>query len=83
MYTLEVVKVELGRCHMQEKVEKDLAQVQELESILVIMEQWTPTSPKWVETVTAIKQWKYQLTPDALELLIVKHIFKLKPDKDE
>ncbi|KAJ7318586.1 hypothetical protein DFH08DRAFT_819863 [Mycena albidolilacea] len=31
----------------------------------------------WVETVTAIKQRKYQLTLDVLELLIVERIFEL------
>ncbi|KAJ7787485.1 hypothetical protein B0H14DRAFT_3095373 [Mycena olivaceomarginata] len=76
-YTPGVAKAELARRHAQEKTEKDLAQVQELESILAIAERWTPASPKWMETVTAIKQRKYQLALDALELLIVERIFEL------
>jgi hypothetical protein len=76
-YTPGVAKAELARHHAQEKTEKDLAQVQELESILAIAERWTPASPKWMETVTAIKQRKYQLALDALELLIVERIFEL------
>ncbi|KAJ7690454.1 hypothetical protein B0H14DRAFT_3100953 [Mycena olivaceomarginata] len=70
-YTPGVAKAELARRHAQEKTEKDLAQVQELESILAIAERWTPASPKWMETR------KYQLALDALELLIVERIFEL------
>jgi hypothetical protein len=54
-----------------------LEQVQELESILAIAERWTTESPKWVETVAAIKQRKYQLALNGLELLIVERIFEL------
>ncbi|KAJ7819079.1 hypothetical protein B0H14DRAFT_3089447 [Mycena olivaceomarginata] len=60
---------EMARRHAQEKAEKDLEQVQELESTLA--------SPKWVETVAAIKQRKYQLALNALELLIMERIFEL------
>ncbi|KAF8182173.1 hypothetical protein K438DRAFT_1486466, partial [Mycena galopus ATCC 62051] len=60
-----------------EKMEKDLEQVQELESMLEIVERWTATSSKWVETAVVIKQQKYQLALDALELLIVERIFEL------
>jgi hypothetical protein len=67
----------MARRHAQEKAEKDLEQVQELESILAIAEQWTTESPKWVETVAAIKQRKYQLALNGLELLIVERIFEL------
>jgi hypothetical protein len=73
-----VGKVELTRRHAQEKkMEKDLEQVQGLESTLEIAEHWTAASPKWVQTVAEIKKRKYQLLLDALELLIAECIFKL------
>jgi hypothetical protein len=53
------------RRHAQEKMEKDLEHMQELEEALEIEERWTTMSPK------------YQFALDALELLIVKHIFEL------
>ncbi|KAJ7747601.1 hypothetical protein B0H14DRAFT_3097002 [Mycena olivaceomarginata] len=59
------------------EVETDLEQVQGLESALDIVERWTATSPKWVQTVAEIKKRKYQLALDALELLIVERIFEL------
>jgi hypothetical protein len=71
-----VGKAEMARHHAQEKAEKDLEQVQELESTLAVAERWTTESPKWVETVAVIKQYKYQLALNALEL-IVEHIFEL------
>jgi hypothetical protein len=58
-------------------MEKDLERVQELEEALEIEERWTTTSPKWTATVNEIKQRKYQLALDALELLIVERIFEL------
>lgn len=70
-------KAELARRHAQEKMEKDLEQVQGLESTLEIVERWTVASPKWVQTVAEIKKPKYQLALDALELLIVERIFEL------
>ncbi|KAJ7785440.1 hypothetical protein B0H14DRAFT_3095663 [Mycena olivaceomarginata] len=76
-YAPGVGKAEMARRHAQEKAEKDLEQVQELESILAIAERWTTESPKWVETVAAIKQRKYQLALNGLELLIVERIFEL------
>ncbi|KAJ7170386.1 hypothetical protein C8R43DRAFT_876062 [Mycena crocata] len=51
--------------------------MEELEEALLIAERWTTPSPKWVETMLAIKKRKYQLALDALELLIVKRIFEL------
>jgi hypothetical protein len=76
-YAPGVGKAEMVRRHAQEKAEKDLEQVQELESTLAVAERWTTESPKWVETVAAIKQRKYQLALNALELLIVECIFEL------
>ncbi|KAJ6602590.1 hypothetical protein DFH09DRAFT_899846 [Mycena vulgaris] len=58
-------------------MEKDLEGVLELEAALEIVECWTTTSPKWVATVGAIKRCRYQLSLDALELLIVERIFGL------
>ncbi|KAJ7367265.1 hypothetical protein DFH08DRAFT_680415 [Mycena albidolilacea] len=58
-------------------MEKDLERVQELEEVLEIEERWTTMSPKWMATVNEIKQRKYQLALDALELLIVERIFEL------
>jgi hypothetical protein len=58
-------------------MEKDLERVQELEEALEIEERWMTTSPKWTATVNEIKQRKYQLALDALELLIVERIFEL------
>ncbi|KAJ7814778.1 hypothetical protein B0H14DRAFT_3476791 [Mycena olivaceomarginata] len=60
-YTPGVAKAELARRHAQEKTEKDLAQHRR--------SGWR-LSP-------AIKQRKYQLALDALELLIVERIFEL------
>ncbi|KAJ7801165.1 hypothetical protein B0H14DRAFT_3092481 [Mycena olivaceomarginata] len=76
-YVPGVGKAELARRHAQEKMEKDLEQVQGLESTLEIVERWTVASPKWVQTVAEIKKRKYQLALDALELLIVERIFEL------
>ncbi|KAJ7349932.1 hypothetical protein DFH08DRAFT_696262 [Mycena albidolilacea] len=52
--------------------------VEELEEMLDIAEHWTMELPKWVVTVDGIKKRKYVLVLDALELLIVEHIFELK-----
>ncbi|KAJ7369220.1 hypothetical protein DFH08DRAFT_619916, partial [Mycena albidolilacea] len=67
----------LVRRHAKEKVEKDLESVHALEAQLDVAERWTVESPKWVSTVVEIKKRKYQLTLDALELLIVERIFEL------
>ena len=76
-YALGVSKAELARRHAREKLDNDLAAVMELEVSLDIVERWTTTSPKWLATVKAVKQRKYQLALDALELLIVERIFEL------
>ncbi|KAJ7197841.1 hypothetical protein GGX14DRAFT_374768 [Mycena pura] len=76
-YTPGISKAELARRHAKEKVEKDLECVQALEVQLDVAERWTAGSPKWVSTVVEIKQRKYQLALDALELLIVERIFEL------
>ena len=76
-YTPGVAKVEVARRHGKEKLEKDLESVQELEQVLEIVMRWTTESPKWKATVVEIKQRKYQLALDALELLIVERIFEL------
>ncbi|KAJ7836778.1 hypothetical protein B0H14DRAFT_3460500 [Mycena olivaceomarginata] len=77
VYAPGVPKAELARRHTKEKVEKDLESVQELERVLDIVERWTTTSAKWVSTTGEIKKRNYQLTLDALELLIVERIFEL------
>ncbi|KAF7353148.1 hypothetical protein MSAN_01502300 [Mycena sanguinolenta] len=76
-YTPGVSKVELARRHAQEKMEKDLDRVHELETTLDIVERWTTESPEWTLTVNKIKKRKYHLALDALELLIVERIFEL------
>ncbi|KAJ7151899.1 hypothetical protein C8R43DRAFT_1087929 [Mycena crocata] len=63
--------------HAKEKLERDIASVEDLEEHLIIPVRWTTTSPKWLETTVAIKKRKYQLALDALELLIVERIFEL------
>ncbi|KAJ7300570.1 hypothetical protein DFH08DRAFT_725213 [Mycena albidolilacea] len=70
-------KADLARWHEQEKMEKDLERVQDLEELLEIEERWTTVSLKWTATVNEIKKRKYHLALDALELLIVEHIFEL------
>jgi hypothetical protein len=42
---------------------------------LGIVKHWMTTSPKWAATVAVVKQCKYQLALNALELRIVKRIF--------
>ncbi|KAJ6600993.1 hypothetical protein DFH09DRAFT_1243004 [Mycena vulgaris] len=76
-YAPGVGKAELARRHGKEKVEKDRESVQELESVLDIVDRWTTELPKWESTVIEIKKRKYQLALDALELLIVERIFEL------
>ncbi|KAJ7872320.1 hypothetical protein B0H14DRAFT_3083643 [Mycena olivaceomarginata] len=76
-YVQKLVNLGASQRHAQEKMEKDLEQVQGLESTLEIVERWTVASPKWVQTVAEIKKRKYQLALDALELLIVERIFEL------
>ncbi|KAJ6591458.1 hypothetical protein DFH09DRAFT_1244592 [Mycena vulgaris] len=76
-YEPGVAKAEVARRHAREKMEKDLEAVRELEVSLDIVDRWTTASPKWVATVAAVKQRKYQLALDALELLIVERIFEL------
>ncbi|KAJ7813008.1 hypothetical protein B0H14DRAFT_3478474 [Mycena olivaceomarginata] len=66
-----------ARRHVQEKMEKDLDRVQELEETLGIVERWTTESPKWTATVEDIKRRKYNIALNALELLIVERIFEL------
>ncbi|KAJ6470477.1 hypothetical protein C8R45DRAFT_1055093 [Mycena sanguinolenta] len=76
-YTPGVRKEELARRHAQEKMEKDLERVQELERVLDVEQRWTVTSPKWTATMVEIKKRKYHMALDALELLIVERIFEL------
>jgi hypothetical protein len=72
-----VLKAGLARCQAWEKMERDLDSVHKLEAVLDIVECWTTISPKWVATATAVKKQKYQLAPNAMELLIVERIFEL------
>ncbi|KAJ7869745.1 hypothetical protein B0H14DRAFT_3083932 [Mycena olivaceomarginata] len=76
-YTLGVSKEDRARRRAQEKVEKDLGHVEELEETLDIVERWTTESAKWGATVEEIKRRKYTVALDALELLIVERIFEL------
>ncbi|KAJ7309178.1 hypothetical protein DFH08DRAFT_823603 [Mycena albidolilacea] len=76
-YTPGVSGKDRVRCHAQEKMEKDLDRVQELEETLGIVERWTTESPKWTATVEDIKRCKYNIVLNALELLIVERIFEL------
>ncbi|KAF7367948.1 hypothetical protein MSAN_00859900 [Mycena sanguinolenta] len=76
-YVLGISKEDRARRHAQEKMEKDLERVQELEEILEIEERWTTASSKWLETVGEIKKRKYHIALDQLELLIVERIFEL------
>lgn len=76
-YTPEVSKEDRARRRAQEKVEKDLERVEELEEMLDIVERWTTESAKWGETVEEIKKRKYAVALHALELLIVERIFEL------
>jgi hypothetical protein len=77
VYALGMPKAESARRHAKEKVKKDFESVQELKRVLDIVERWTTMSAKWVSTTVEIKKRKYQLAFDALELLIVEHIFEL------
>ncbi|KAJ7794775.1 hypothetical protein B0H14DRAFT_2392274 [Mycena olivaceomarginata] len=76
-YTPGVSGKDRARHHAQEKMEKDLDRVQELEETLGIVERWTTESPKWTVTVEDIKRRKYNIALNALELLIVERIFEL------
>lgn len=76
-YVPGISKTEVARRHAQEKVTRDLDAVHELEASLEILERWTTSSPRWAATVQAVKQHKYQLALDGLELLIVERIFEL------
>ncbi|KAJ7714166.1 hypothetical protein B0H14DRAFT_2644538 [Mycena olivaceomarginata] len=76
-YTSGVSKAELVRHHAREKVDRDLEAVHELEEKLGILDCWTSESPQWTTTVQQIKQKKYQKALDAVELLVVEHIFEL------
>ncbi|KAJ7857422.1 hypothetical protein B0H14DRAFT_3085219 [Mycena olivaceomarginata] len=76
-YTPGVSKEDRARRRAEEKVEKDLQRVHELEETLDIVERWTSGSPKWEATVEEIKKRKYAVALDALELLIVERIFEL------
>ncbi|KAJ7803507.1 hypothetical protein B0H14DRAFT_3091958 [Mycena olivaceomarginata] len=77
MWSLRKPGADLARRHAQEKMEKDLERVQDLEELLEIEERWTTASLKWTATVNEIKKRKYHLALDALELLIVERIFEL------
>ncbi|KAJ7880232.1 hypothetical protein B0H14DRAFT_3082710 [Mycena olivaceomarginata] len=55
----------------------DLEAVQELEEKLGISDHWTSESLQWTATVEQVKQKKYQKALDAVELLVVEHIFEL------
>ncbi|KAJ7880728.1 hypothetical protein B0H14DRAFT_3434278 [Mycena olivaceomarginata] len=66
-YTPGVLKEDRVQQRAQEKVEKDLERVEELEEALDV----------WGATVEEIKRRKYTVTLDALELLIVERIFEL------
>ncbi|KAJ7742756.1 hypothetical protein B0H14DRAFT_2407117 [Mycena olivaceomarginata] len=72
-----VSKEDRARRHAQEKVEKDLEHVEELEEALDVVERWTTESAKWGATVEEIKKRKYAVVLDVLELLIVEWIFEL------
>jgi hypothetical protein len=77
-YILGVSGKDRARCHVQEKMEKDLDHMQELEETLGIVERWTTESPKWTATVEDIKRCNYNIALNTLELLIVERIFELK-----
>ncbi|KAJ7343266.1 hypothetical protein DFH08DRAFT_1009750 [Mycena albidolilacea] len=76
-YTPGVSKEDRARRRAQEKVEKDLERVEELEEALDVVERWTTESAKWGATVEEIKRRKYAVALNALELLIVERIFEL------
>jgi hypothetical protein len=76
-YTPGVSKEDRARRRTQEKIEKDLGCVEELEETLDIVERWTTESAKWGAMVEEIKRRKYTVALDALELLIVERIFEL------
>jgi hypothetical protein len=76
-YTPGVSKEDRVRRRAQEKVEKDLERVEELEEALDVVWRWTMESAKWGATVEEIKRRKYAVMLDALELLIVEQIFEL------
>ncbi|KAJ7789709.1 hypothetical protein B0H14DRAFT_3094867 [Mycena olivaceomarginata] len=66
-YTPGVSKEDRARRRVQEKVEKDLERMEELEEALDVVERWTTESAKR----------KYAVALDTLELLIVERIFEL------
>ncbi|KAJ7355230.1 hypothetical protein DFH08DRAFT_912373 [Mycena albidolilacea] len=76
-YVQKLVNLSASQRHVQEKMEKDLERMQELEELLEIEERWITVSSKWTATVNEIKKRKYHLTLDVLELLIVERIFEL------
>ncbi|KAG6843747.1 hypothetical protein H0H87_001002, partial [Tephrocybe sp. NHM501043] len=72
-------KASLKTClqHVLEDVEWATATVQELEVKMGIQQQWTPTSPEWVQAGLKVGQWQYQQCLNELEWLVVSRIFKL------
>jgi hypothetical protein len=76
-YTPGVLKEDQAQRRAQEKVEKDLERMEELEEALDVVERWTTESAKWGATVEEFKRHKYAVTLNALELLIVERIFEL------
>lgn len=76
-YSPGVSKADVARRHGEEKMERDRQSVEELEVKLGIQERWTVDSPKWVSTTRDIKERKFQVALNALELLVVQRIFEL------
>ncbi|KAJ6495473.1 hypothetical protein C8R45DRAFT_1095109 [Mycena sanguinolenta] len=55
-YALGTSKAEVAGRHAQEKMEKDLEHMQELEEVLDIVERWTMTSLKWIVTLLIVER---------------------------
>lgn len=76
-YVPGVRKEDVARRHAKERVDRDRESVRELERLLEITDPWTESSPKWAETVKAMKRQTYLAALNALELLVVERIFEL------
>ncbi|KAF7330728.1 hypothetical protein MSAN_02445400 [Mycena sanguinolenta] len=68
---------QVARRHAIEQWNRDMEQVQDLETKLNVSQQWTSDSPEWASMVKVIKDFRYQEALDQIEKIIVERLFEM------
>ncbi|KAJ7165247.1 hypothetical protein C8R46DRAFT_900786 [Mycena filopes] len=65
------------RRHAQENYDKALAEVQETELKMGVVDRWEPTSKAWADAADLVSKKRYRLALLKLERLVVQRMFEL------